>query len=258
METIRAIIVEDEPKNVDILTNILEKYCQDVEVVGVANSVREGVKLINSTPPDVLFLDIEMPPQKGFEVLEMLPTINFDVIFITAYQEYALQAIKFAALDYLLKPLKVSEVKTALEKVRKHRQNSSHGAGPNELATVLKDYLKSKDNNFSKIVIPVNDGYNVVDLKEILYCEALDSYTKIQLTRNTNHVISKSLKEYEEMLGDKGFFRVHKSFLINMHHITKIIKGLGAAVIMSDQMNIPISSRKKEEFFNKLKEFMNI
>ncbi|HVB03648.1 MAG TPA: LytTR family DNA-binding domain-containing protein [Chitinophagaceae bacterium] len=257
MKMIRAAIVEDEPKNIDILSNILEKYCEDVELVGVANSVKDGLKMVHATPIDVLFLDIEMPPHKGFELLEMLPTVNFDVIFITAYQEYALQAIKFAALDYLLKPLKVSEVKTALDKVRKHI-SSGNAAAPNELAAILKEYLKSKDNNFSKIVIPVNDGYNVVDLKDIIYCEALDSYTKIQLAGNSSHVISKSLKEYEEMLENKGFFRVHKSFLINMHHITKIIKGLGAAVIMSDQMNIPISSRKKDEFFSRLKQFMNI
>ncbi len=166
--------------------------------------------------------------------------LNFEVIFITAFQEYALQAIKFAALDYLLKPIKVSEVEDALEKVKRSKKGRL-----NELASILKDYVKNNDNAFSKIVIPVNDGYNVIDLKDIIYCEAFDSYTKIQLINNVSHLISKSLKEYEEMLSDKGFYRVHKSFLINIHHIVKIIKGLGTAVIMSDQKNIPISSRKR-------------
>jgi two-component system, LytTR family, response regulator len=254
-DTIKAVIVEDEQKNIDILRNILEKYCEGVELAGSATSLEDAVPMIKEIEPDVLFLDIEMPPHKGFELLEMLPSIDFEVIFITAYQEYALQAIKFAALDYLLKPLKVSEVKTALDKVRKNKKGTTNN---NELTTILKDYLKVKDSNFSKIVIPVNDGYNIIDLKDIIYCEALDSYTKIQLIGNVHHVISKSLKEYEEMLEDKGFYRVHKSFLINVNHITKIIKGLGAAVIMSDHKNIPISNRKKNDFFIHLKDIMNI
>ncbi|MHB1922513.1 MAG: LytR/AlgR family response regulator transcription factor, partial [Chitinophagaceae bacterium] len=186
MNIIKAAIVEDEIKNIDILKNILSNYCDAVEIAGVATNLEEGIQMVKNTEIDVLFLDIEMPPHKGFQLLEMIPSINFEVIFITAYQEYALQAIKFAALDYLLKPLKISEVKSALEKVRKTKKGNT-----NELTNILKDYLKSKEN-FSKIVIPVNDGYNVIDLKDILYCEALDSYTKIQLVGNSHHIISKS------------------------------------------------------------------
>ncbi len=253
LNTINALIVEDEEKNIEILTNILENHCDDVTVAGAATNIEDAEAFIKKNEVDVVFLDIEMPPQNGFQLLEKFATIDFDVIFITAHEEYALQAIKFAALDYLLKPISIADVKEALKKVKRNRNGKE-----NELATILKDYLKSNDKSFSKIVIPVLDGYNVIDLKDIIYCEAFDSYTKIILTGNASHMISKPLKEYEEMLEDKGFYRVHKSFLINVHHITKIIKGLGAAVIMTDKKNIPISSRKKDEFFTSLKGIMNI
>lgn len=253
MKAIRAVIAEDEPRNIENLKKILENHCEDVEVVGTATSVKSAVDTIKKTNPDVLFLDIEMPPHKGFEVLEQFPTINFDVIFITAHEEYALQAIKFAALDYLLKPISIEEVQQSLKKVNRNRKGQS-----NELAAILKEYLKDKENTFSKIVIPSNDGYNVVDLTNIVYCEACDSYTKIHTDENKVHLISKPLKEYDELLSDKGFYRVHKSFLVNISHIRKIIKGIGAAVIMSDNTNIPISMRKKDEFFQSLKGVMNI
>lgn len=253
MKAIKAVIAEDEPRNIDILKKILEKHCEEVEVVGTATTVKKTVELIRETSPDVLFLDIEMPPQKGFEVLEQFPTVNFDVIFITAHEEYALQAIKFAALDYLLKPISIPEVQAALKKVNRHRNGRS-----NELAAILKEYLRDKEESFSKIVIPSNDGYNVIDLNDIIYCEACDSYTKIHTDEPKVHLISKPLKEYDELLSDKGFYRVHKSYLVNVNHIRKIIKGIGAAVIMSDKTNIPISMRKKDEFFQSLKGVMNI
>lgn len=253
MNTLRAVIAEDEPRSIEILKKILEKNCEDVEVVGTADTVKKAVEVIKKTKPDVLFLDIEMPPHSGFDVLENFPVVNFDVIFITAHEEYALQAIKFAALDYLLKPINVADVQAALKKVDRNKNGKE-----NELAAILKDYLKDKDKSFSKIVIPSNDGYNVIDLDEIIYCEACDSYTKIHTQDSKVYLISKPLKEYDTLLSDKGFYRVHKSFLVNVNHIRKIIKGIGAAVIMSDKMNIPISMRKKDEFFQSLKGIMNI
>jgi two-component system LytT family response regulator len=253
MNTTRVVIAEDDIKNIQILNNILEEHCANVEVVGTATTVKQAVEVIKQTEPDVLFLDIEMPPHKGFEVLEKFPEVNFDVIFITAHEEYALQAIKFAALDYLLKPISLSEVQAALKKVK----NRSRGEA-NELTTILKEYLKDKEQTFSKIVIPSNDGYNVIDLRDIIYCEACDSYTKIHVNDGKVYLISKPLKEYDEMLSDKGFYRVHKSFLVNVDHIRKIIKGISAAVVMSDKANIPISMRKKDEFFQNLKGVMNI
>src|SRR5690242_3645954 len=169
LKAISALIVEDEEKNIEILTNILENHCDDVMVAGAATNIEDAAAFIKKNEVDVVFLDIEMPPQNGFQLLEKFPTIDFDVIFITAHEEYALQAIKFAALDYLLKPISIADVKEALKKVKRNRNGKE-----NELATILKDYLKNNDKSFSKIVIPVLDGYNVIDLKDIIYCEAFD------------------------------------------------------------------------------------
>ena len=247
MSIIKAVIAEDEAKNIEILKTILEEHCEDVEVVGTAKTVKKAIEVIKETQPNVLFLDIEMPPHKGFEVLEAFSEIDFDVIFTTAHEKYAVQAIKFAALDYLLKPIGITDVQEALEKVGHRKKGQT-----NELAQILKEYLKEKEQSFSKIVIPSSYDYSVVDLNEIIYCEACDSYTKIH-TPGKVHLISKPLKEYDELLSDKGFYRIHKSFLVNVDHIRKIIKGVGAAVIMSDKTNIPISMRKKEMFFQSLK-----
>lgn len=252
MKTIKVVIAEDEPRNIAILKRILEEECENVEVAGIAQTVQEAVAVIKETKPDALFLDIEMPPHKGFEILEAFPQIDFDVIFTTAYEEYAIQAIKFAALDYLLKPLAIEDVKQALERVSKR-----HAGKTNELVAILKEYLKDEDQDFSKIVIPTSYDYTVIDLKDIIFCEACDSYTKIH-TKGKVHLISKPLKQYDEMLCDKGFYRIHKSFLVNVNHIRKIIKGVGAAVIMSDETNIPISIRRKDDFFKNLKGIIKI
>ncbi len=253
MDTIKVAIAEDQARNIEILETILEEHCENVEIVGAEKTVEAAVKMIRKTRPDVLFLDVEMPPHKGFDILDQFSKVFFDVIFITAHEEYAIQAIKFAALDYLLKPLNIDEVKTALSKVRKRQSGNT-----NELIGILKDYMQNKEQGFSKIVIPANDGYRLVNLNDIIYCEACDSYTKIHIKGEKVQIISKSLKEYDKLLSDKGFFRVHKSYLINMNHIQKIIKGVGAAVIMSDEKTIPISLRKKDSFFQNLKGVIHV
>ncbi len=249
MNTIKVVIAEDEPRNVEILKAILEDHCEHVEVVGAARTVENAVEIIKKTNPDVLFLDIELPPRKGFEILNQFKKVDFDVIFTTSHEEYAIQAIKFAALDYLLKPLNIEEVKAALAKVKPR----SKGEG-NELVAILKEYLQNKDQSFSKIVIPSNDGYRLVNLNDIIYCEASDSYTKIHIAGEKKiQMVSKPLKGYDTLLDGKGFFRVHKSYLINMNHVKKIIKGVGSAVVMSNDQTIPVSLRKKDSFFQHLK-----
>lgn len=253
MKTIKVVIAEDEPRNIEILETILEEHCEHVEIVGTARTVDKAVELIKNTEPDVLFLDVEMPPHTGFDILDQFPEVYFDVIFTTAHEKYAVQAIKFAALDYLLKPLKIEEVKEALSKVKSRKNGHA-----NELVSVLKDYMQNKEQGFSKIVIPANEGYRLVNLNDIIYCEACDSYTKIHIANEKMHLVSKSLKEYDKLLEDKGFFRVHKSYLINMNHVQKIIKGVGAAVIMSDEKIIPISLRKKDSFFKNLKGVIHV
>ena len=246
MKTIKAAILVDENSNIEILKKILQD-ANGVEVVWTANNIDDGRKKIEEETVDVIFMDIKMPPHTSFELLEELTEPNFEVIFVTAYQEYAVQALKMAAMDYILKPFKASDIYNALEKVR-NKQNKF-----GQLAGLMKNYFNTMPDNFSKIVVHVADGYDIVDINDIMYIEALDSYSKLKLKGNQSYVASKSLKDFEELLVEKGFYRIHKSYLINIRHMIKIVKGISASVIMTNGTSIPISARKKDVFFEELK-----
>jgi two-component system LytT family response regulator len=246
MKTIKAAILDDENSNIEILKKILQD-ANGVEVVWTANNIEDGRKKIETETVDVIFMDIKMPPHTSFELLEEITEPNFEVIFVTAYQEYAVQALKMAAMDYILKPFKASDILAALDKVR-NKQNK-FGA----IAGLMKNYFNTMPDNFSKIVVHVADGYDIVDINDIMYIEALDSYSKLKLKGNQSYVASKSLKDFEELLVEKGFYRIHKSYLINIRHMIKIVKGISASVIMTNGTSIPISARKKDVFFEELK-----
>lgn len=247
MKTIKAGIVDDEIQNIKIIQHILEKQCEKVIVAFTADNIEDARRCINENEVDVVFMDIEMPPYSSFELLQSIEQTNFKLIFVTAHQEYALQAIKMAAMDYILKPIKTDDIIQVISKVRK--KDRFH-----ELTGMMKEYLHSQTaEGFSKIVVHATDGYNVVDIQDILYIEALDSYSRLKLLKNETHVSSRSLKEFDELLTDKGFYRVHKSYLVNFRHILKIIKGTAPSIIMSNGAEIPISTRKKEQFFTELK-----
>jgi two-component system LytT family response regulator len=246
MKTIKAAILDDENSNIEILKKILQD-ANNVEVVWTANNIQDGRKNIDEQHVDVIFMDIKMPPHTSFELLEEISEPKFEVIFVTAYQEYAVQALKMAAMDYILKPFKASDILTALDKVR-NKQNKF-----GEIAGLMKNYFNTMPDNFSKIVVHVADGYDIVDINDIMYIEALDSYSKLKLKGNQSYVASKSLKDFEELLTEKGFYRIHKSYLINIRHMIKIVKGISASVIMTNGTSIPISARKKDVFFEELK-----
>ncbi len=248
MKTIKAAIVDDEISSIEILKNILETQCDSVQVVWTANNLDDAKKNIDEKEVDVIFMDIEMPPHSSFQLLESIADPHFEVIFVTAYQEYALRALKMAALDYILKPIKGADIIQVLTKLRTIKKNKF-----GELTGLIKNYMNDMTENFSKIVVHVNDGYDIVDIGNIIYIEALDSYTKLKLTGNISYVASRSLKDFEDLLSDKGFYRVHKSYLINLRHMMKISKGAAACVIMTNGTSIPISARKKEVFFTELK-----
>jgi two-component system LytT family response regulator len=246
MKTIKVAILDDENSNIEILKKILQD-ANNVEVVWTANNIQDGRKNIDEQHVDVIFMDIKMPPHTSFELLEEISEPKFEVIFVTAYQEYAVQALKMAAMDYILKPFKASDILTALDKVR-NKQNKF-----GEIAGLMKNYFNTMPDNFSKIVVHVADGYDIVDINDIMYIEALDSYSKLKLKGNQSYVASKSLKDFEELLTEKGFYRIHKSYLINIRHMIKIVKGISASVIMTNGTSIPISARKKDVFFEELK-----
>jgi two-component system LytT family response regulator len=249
MKTIKAALIDDEHSSLEILRNILETQCTDVEVIWTADNIDDARKNLKDNEADVVFMDIQMPPYSSFELLEDITEPHFEIIFVTAYQEYALRAIKMAALDYILKPIKGSDIVAVIEKLKATKKNKF-----GELTGLIKNYLGTNmPDNFSKIVVHVNDGYDIIDISDIICIEAMDSYTKLKLTGNKSYVASRSLKDFEEMLTDKGFYRVHKSYLINLRHMMKIVKGLAASVIMTNGTSIPISARKKDVFFEELK-----
>src|ERR1044072_15254 len=242
MKNVKAGILDDELSNIEILKSILLN-CEDVEVVWTADNLDSALENIETKKVDVVFMDIQLPPYTSFELLPKITNLNFEIVFVTAYQEYAVRALKMAAMDYILKPFKEADIIAAIEKVR-NKQNKF-----GEITGLIKNYFGNMPENFSKIVVHVADGYDIIDIEKIMYITALDSYSKIKLTGNVNYVASRSLKEFEELLTEKGFYRVHKSYLINVRHMVKIIKGINASIIMTDGVSIPISARKKDFFF---------
>ncbi|HQQ93297.1 MAG TPA: LytTR family DNA-binding domain-containing protein [Bacteroidia bacterium] len=245
---IKTVIIEDEQKSREVLEAMIRKNCPDLEIAGTAADVKEGVEMIKTLKPELVFLDISMPNGSGFDVLEQVPNQNFELIFATASDQHALKAIKFSACDYLLKPIDADELQSAVQKViRKKKGNSGM-----ENLQFLIEHLKRADDNFQKITLPTGNAYEIVNIKDIIRCEADGSYTTFFLADKRKLLISAGLKHYEELLPESEFIRVHHHHLINMHHVQRFLKEDGGYAIMSDGSKIEISRRKKEAFMERL------
>ena len=244
----RAIIVDDESDARENLGNLLGKYCPDVEVVGMAESAVAGYEAIQESQPDVVFMDIHMPDGTGLDILEKIENINFEVIFVTAYDEYAIKAIKYAALDYLLKPINPLDLKSAVERA----QGKVNDRSTKDRLKVLLDNQGSKPR---KIALSTIEGINFVEVESIVRCEASDTYTTFHFKEAKPIMISGSLKEYEALLDDGNFFRVHQSHLINMNHVLKYSKGSGGSLTMLDGSIVGVARAKKAEFLKALDAF---
>jgi two-component system LytT family response regulator len=245
---IKAIIVDDEEKSRITLANLIEMYSPSVQVMELCDSVSTALKAIDKYNPDLVFLDVEMPFQNGFTLLEKIKNPHFDVIFTTAYDHYAIKAIKYSALDYLLKPIDSDDLIAAINKVEEKKSQSSPQKPDFEL---LLSNLKVKGGAV-KISVPTFDGFQMINAEDIIRCTADESYTEIILSNGKKVVVSRILKEYEELLSDLNFFRVHNSSLINLTHVVKYIKGDGGYVVMTDGKSVEVSRRKKSELLNKL------
>lgn len=245
---LKVIIIDDENGARESLHNLIEKYCPQLEIVAKATNIEDAYKLINELAPQLIFLDIEMPNGNGFDLLQKFSSINFDVIFTTAYDHYAIKAIKYSAIDYLLKPIDIDDLKSAVEKVI---QKQNDKLIKNEQILSLLNNLKPEQAD-KKIALHEGDGLTFVRLKEIIRCESDGNYTTIILEGNKRIVTSKTLGEYEELFSNENFFRIHRSHLIHLNHIKKYIKGEGGYVIMSDGSQVEVSRRKKQEFLDKI------
>ncbi len=238
---IRGIIIDDEPDSRNTISNILRQYCNNITITGEAGSVGEGLTLIAGEKPDVVFLDIQMNDGTGFDLLEQLKEIDFQIIFVTAYDQYALRAIKFSALDYILKPVDPQQLIEAVEKIR------LKPAAFEEVTQKLNILLRNK-NGFERITLPTLDGFNFVDIKDIIRCEAESNYTRFYLNTGKKVLVTRTLKEFEEYLTPLNFFRVHQSHLVNLKYVDQYIKGDGGSVIMIDGAEVEVSRRRKDAF----------
>ena len=244
---VRSIIVDDELKSRESLRIILQDFCENVEVLALCQNVEEGLAAIQEHKPDLVFLDIQMQRETGFDLLAKFKTIDFEVIFTTAYSEYAIRAFKFSAIDYLLKPIDVEELKKALLRVEK-----KIGGNVSQRLEQLIQHLKPNPNPQSKLALPTSDGLIFFKIEDILYCEASSNYTEITTNDGKKHIVSRTLKEYEDLLKDHNFFRIHNSYLINLGAIKKYVRGDGGYVVMNNEVSLDVSKRKKEAFLSRL------
>ncbi|MCX6155786.1 MAG: LytTR family DNA-binding domain-containing protein [Candidatus Kapabacteria bacterium] len=246
----KVVIIDDEKHGRELLKKLVIMNGDDFIISGEADSVESGISVIEETEPDLVFLDIELYDRSGFEILEHFSQINFSIIFATAYNYYAIKAIKFAALDYLLKPIDQSELTQALDKVRAKVDNNGSGKSRISLAQSIMDKPKP-----DKIALPSDSGYIFIDINDIIRCEAESNYTKFFLKNKSEILTCHTLKEYESLLEGLDFFRIHHSHLINMKLVQSYIKGKGGNVIMKDGTQLEVSTRRKDMF---LKQFAKL
>lgn len=240
----KALIVEDEMLSRELLKSLVEEFCPQLEVAGVAANVEEAVQFINTRFPDIVFMDVEMQAGTGFDVLLQVNQRNFRVIFTTAYDHYAIKAIRFSAVDYLLKPISLEELQEAVARAVDNLQQNAEG---NKLELLIKNLRRPAGEDFS-ISLSTSEGIEFVQLAHIVRLEANGPYTTFFIKDNRKIMVSKHLKEYELLLAGHGFFRIHNSHIIHLKEVKKMVKTDGGYAIMSDESMIAISPKKKDEF----------
>lgn len=243
---LNAIIVDDEPQNIEVLKKMIVKFCTGIKIVGTAGKISEAKKIVEEHNPDIVFLDVELPGENGFDLIESLDEINFHVIFTTAHADYAVKAIKFAALDYLLKPISVQELRDAIEKAKNDLSKKGSIKPEEEKIHALRENTHSGKVELNRIALPTAEGLELYNLKDIVFVEADRSYCKFFLSDKRKIVVSKAMKEFESILEAANFLRVHKSSMVNIDHIRKYLRGKGGSLVMSDGSLVNIAVRKKE------------
>ncbi len=245
---IKAIIIDDEGHCLETLSILLSEYCPQVATLEQCRSAKKGLEAIARLRPDLVFLDIEMPAMNGFEMLEQFQQIPFAVIFTTSYDQYAIKAIRFSALDYLLKPIDPKELILAVQKVQTQKALPSA-----EQFEMLLKQVHHKGSGFQKIAIPTVEGFELIPADQIVHCKADDNYTHLYLKDKSRITACRSLKEMEEQLQDFSFFiRVHHSYLVNLNEVTKYVRGEGGYLILTDGSTINVSRSRKEMLLKKL------
>ncbi len=247
---IKAVIIDDEPAMQEVSSLLLSEYFPDIEQVGIANSIKSGVDLILEQNPDLVLLDIELTDGNSFQILQKLKPYNFKVVFITGHNSYAIKAIKFSALDYILKPVNEIEFQQAIQRAVEQINTNTDSTMQTE---VLMDSYK-KETQSKKLVLKTTESLHIIDISDIQFCRSDNSYTTFYLIDGEKIVVSKSIKEYSELLNEYAFFRPHQSYLVNLNHVKKIDKSDGGFIIMKNKKEIPVSIRQKKHLIKLLEE----
>lgn len=246
---IRSVIIDDEPGNIVTLSEMLKEYCPEVLLVGTALNPLLGFDLISNEKPQLVFLDIEMPYGNAFDLLDKLAPVDFEVVFITAFNEYAIKAFKYSAIDYILKPVNIEELKGAVRKIHEKLQEKN----VDERISNLLANMKQENTAVRKVALPTTDGIQFESVNDLVHLQAEGSYTRVYINGKKSILVSKNLREYEDILPDSNFCRVHHSHIINVNFVKKYFKGRGGYVEMEDGVTIEISVRKKNDFFDRFK-----
>ncbi len=245
---IKAIIIDDIEQARITLKKDLQVYASDVAIIGEANGVVEGAKLLKTMTPDVLFLDIQMQDGSGFDLLDILKDIPFKIIFITASDAHAIKAFRYAAIDYLMKPVDPDELMAALAKLREQKLNE------NEKYKLLNESLKNHQKPHERLALHTQDKIHIVNITDVLRCESNVNYTEFYFSSGKKLLVTKTLKDFEDLLSDQGFYRVHQSHLVNTKFIKEFVKTDGGYLLMTDGSQIPVSTRKRPEVMKMLEE----
>lgn len=244
-DLISALIVDDEKDSRESLQSYLGKYCPEVRVVGTCPDIQSAAEAIEAHQPQLVFLDIEMPYGNAFDLLDQLESIDFEIVFVTAYSQYAIPALNLSAAYYLLKPIDIDELIAAVAKVRAQLQEQDRLVR----AAVLREHLQGRPH---RLVLPLIDGFEVVEAADILYCEAADNFTRFYLSSGAQHLICRKLKFYEGLLEAQGFCRIHRSTLVNLSFVQRYIKGKGGTVVLKNGKELSVAQSKKVVFLERL------
>lgn len=248
---IRCVLIDDERNALEMMEWLLKTYCPEVEIAAMCDSSELGIEAIEKHRPDIVFLDIEMPNMNGFDMLEKFDKLFFDVVFCTAYDQFAIKAFKYSALNYLLKPVDPDELKATIRRIEERRSVPSR----EQFELLLQTMQQNNRSTPQRIALTAGDGLIFVPTADIIYCEAESNYTNVVLTGGKKILVSKVLKDIDEVLSGPDFYRVHSSFLININHIKKLVRGEGGYIIMDNDAMVSISRSRKQEFMEKFEKF---
>ena len=247
--TLTAILIDDEQSSLNSLKQKILQHCPAIQIVGLCDDPQTAAETVEMLRPDLIFLDIEMPVMNGFTLLQQLEYKNFELIFVTAYDHYAVKAIRCCALDYLVKPVEIADLKNAVE----HAVEKRNASAPNRQLELLLDNMVTTKIKSKRIAIPATQGLQFIKTEDIIYLEAIANYTKFHLAANIKYTVSKTLKEFEDMLPEESFLRIHNSYIINLNFAEKYIRGDGGQVILSNGIMLDVSKRKKAEFLKAIR-----